>query len=122
MFGASGTAKASGLSRFNRFRGLICYPAVVCLQTTRGRKFSSSSQEIRLTVIVGNHLTASGTNAFVVPWVAHDVAQMQEAQPKTPSLPGLGQPNQKIGDFFVLITHKRAVAITGLADHKGVAS
>ena len=34
MFGASGTASASGLSRFNRLRGLI-------------RRFSSNSQQMR---------------------------------------------------------------------------
>ncbi len=45
-----------------------------------------------------------------------DVAKMQETQPETPGLPGFGQPNQKIGDLFVLVAQQRAVAIAGLTD------
>lgn len=43
-FGASGTANGSGFSRCSRFRGLICYLAMVCLQTMRRRMFSSNSR------------------------------------------------------------------------------
>jgi hypothetical protein len=44
IFGASGMANGTGLSRFNRLRGLMCHLAVVCLQTMRRRRFNSSSR------------------------------------------------------------------------------
>ena len=53
-------------------------------------------------------------DALMVPWVPFDVAQMKETQTKTPSLAGIGQPDQQIGDLFVLVLQLRAVAITGV--------
>jgi hypothetical protein len=71
-FGASGTANGSGLSRFSLLRGLI-------------RRFSSSSRVIRLTVSVGNHLTAKGMTPFVVPDTPLNVAKVQKTQAKPPT-------------------------------------
>ena len=39
---------------------------------------------------------------------------MQETQAKPPSFSGIGQPDQKIGDLFVLVLQLRTVAIAGL--------
>ena len=46
-------------------------------------------------------LAVDAIDALVVPRMPH-VAQVQETQAKPPSLPGIGQPNQQIGDLFVL--------------------
>lgn len=43
-FGLSATTKALGLPRFNRWRGSICYPAMVCPQAMGGRTFNSGAQ------------------------------------------------------------------------------
>jgi hypothetical protein len=60
-------------------------------------------------------------DAFVVPGMALHVAQVQETQAEPPGLAGIGQPDQQIGDLFVLVLQLRAVAIAGLADPEGPA-
>lgn len=42
--------------------------------------------------------------------------QVQEAQPKPPSLLDIGRLAQQVGDQLVLLVAPRAVAETGLAD------
>ena len=58
---------------------------------------------------------------LVVPWMTLHVAQVQETQAKTPCLAGICQPNQKIGDLFVLVLQLWTIAIAGLADPEGAA-
>ena len=66
-------------------------------------------------------LTFSSVNAFVVPRMTSDVAQVQETQPEPLGLPGVRQADQKIRDFLVLGAQLWAITIAGLADTKGPA-
>jgi hypothetical protein len=80
MFGASGTANASGLSRFRRLRGLM-------------RRFNSSSQLMHFSVIAA-HSPVSQWDKRVcgsTDGPAHCADAGNIAQ--TPGLPGGRQPN-----------------------------
>jgi hypothetical protein len=49
-------------------------------------------QQVRL------QLAVDPVNAFVVPRMAFDVAQVQETQAKPPGFAGIGEPSQQNGD------------------------
>jgi hypothetical protein len=66
-------------------------------------------------------LAVDAVNAFVVPRMTSDVAQVQETQPEPLGLPGVRQADQKIRDFLVLGAQLWAITIAGLADTKGPA-
>lgn len=100
------------------FRGLI-------------RRVSFTAQQMRLTVIAGNHLTASGTDAFVPSHARKHILPGNNihgwpftlrrcpcAQTKAPGLAGVGQADQQVSDLFVLIAQMRSVAIAHLSDAK----
>lgn len=56
----------------------------------------------RLDPQVQPQVAEDATNAFVVSWVPFAVAQVQETKTEPPSLAGIGQPDQQIGDLRVL--------------------
>jgi hypothetical protein len=60
-------------------------------------------------------------NRIVVPGAPLNVAKVQKTQAEPLGLPGVGQPDQQIGDLVVLATRLRAVAITAFADPEGSA-
>jgi hypothetical protein len=57
---------------------------------------------------------------FVIPTKSFDVAEMQKAQPKSPVALIVGQSNQVIGNLIIDRQLLRLVAITSLANTKGV--
>ncbi len=95
IFGASGTVRASGLSRFNRLR--------------------------RLDPDVQFKLTINAVNAFMVPVMPPDIAQIKETQTEAPGLLCLRQSDQEIGNLLVLVIQPGAVTITCLTDLEGAA-
>jgi hypothetical protein len=119
-FGASGTASASGLSRFNRFRGLIVTRQGIAWQCPeRG----ASSVPVRSRCgrpVCGSkdgpaHCADAGNIAQTPKFSVRPFSGIFNA------LSGSGQPNQQIGDLFVLVAQERAVTIAGLTHAKGAA-
>ena len=80
-FGASGTVKASGLSRFKRLRGLI---------------------------LVQFQFAVDAVHALVVPAMSPDIAQVKKAQAEAPDLLRPRQPDQEIGDLSANAVCRRA--------------
>jgi hypothetical protein len=66
-------------------------------------------------------LAGDPVNPFVVPDAPLNVAQIQEAQAEPLGLPGVGQPDQQIGDLVVLAAPLRTVAVTTFAYPEGPA-
>ena len=119
-FGASGTASASGLSRFNRFRGLIVTRQGIAWQCPeRG----ASSVPVRSRCgrpVCGSkdgpaHCADAGNIAQTPKFSVRPFSGIFN------TLSGSGQSNQQIGDLFVLVAQERAVTIAGLTHAKGAA-
>ena len=120
MFGAPGTANASGLSRFNRLRGSM-------------RRFSSSSQSMRFSADccaiacqpMGKRVCGS-TDGPAHCADARSIARTPKSSARPFSgifnaLSGYGRPDQQISGLLVLVAQKRAVVIARLADPEGPA-
>ena len=88
--GASGTASS---------------PGFLTLQTPAG-----------LDAQVWFQIAIDPVNAFGVPDMALNVAQIQETQPEAPGFPGIGQSDKQIRDLFVPFVQLRAVSVARLAD------
>ena len=65
---------------------------------------------------VWSQLAIDPVDAFGVPDMALNVAQIQETQPEAPGFPGIGQFDKQIRDLFVPFVQLRAVSVARLAD------
>lgn len=66
-------------------------------------------------------LTIDAVNAFMVPVMPPDIAQIKETQTEAPGLLCLRQSDQEIGNLLVLVVQPGAVTISCLTDLEGAA-